>query len=489
MRRTLTALLFLALVACADGQADPAPRQTDERGVGEHLRMDRPRAPQLATLTFTIESGTCSQSSRPRLSGVAVDEQAKTVTVTAKVFHPKASKADGGICGGVGVSIPVAVTLERPLGDRRVLDGSCSPPEEVIEVDEDRQPCTPTERALAEEDAVGTWAPMDAGPLAPRGEPKGVWTGNRLIVVSGIDIPRYAPFADGASYDPTTDKWTRIAPRPDPGRALAVAWTGKEMFALGTTAGYELDRPQSAHLYNPKTDTWRPASVPRHFGQLNVFWTGSEILVWDEIGGQLFDPITNTWREIPPMTMQGGSIGASAEWSDASRELAVLGGFDPMNGDPGNVAVFLFAPATGKWRRAADAPVKLGSRSFTYAAMVGDEELFTEASVDAARTVAYDAGRDRWRKLPSFDRGDGMTYSQSVFIGNQRGVMWTGNDARPLQMIDLDRARWAHAAAPGPMPGPGGAMVWTGREVLLFGGPLMWDQDARNRAWRWTPPA
>ena len=97
----------------------------------------------------------------PRLDEVVVDEGDHAVTVTASIIE---TESEGRMCAGVGFDVRVPVELKRSLGGRKILDGSCSPPAQVIGVDEQREPCAQTELKKAQEGAIGKWERFDAGP-------------------------------------------------------------------------------------------------------------------------------------------------------------------------------------------------------------------------------------------------------------------------------------------------------------------------------------
>ena len=336
--------------------------------------------------------------------------------------------------------------------------------------------------------ASGSWEELDAGPLAPRAEPQAVWTGAEMIVVGGLDVERYAAFADGAVYDPRRGTWRRIPERPDPGRIMVAAWTGAELFALGAREGVELKEVRSVHLYDPRANRWRAASPPpRGFDSPEeAWWTGHEVLVWQFGGGMLYDPQTDTWRDIPPADVPGASAPGRAEWLDGAGLLAVQGATRPESGGPLRPALFLFDPESARWRQAAPPPGAVAGFNGATAAWLGREVVFNPFPGEAAR--AYDPTADSWRLLPSLElaRDQGTGYFTGLPIGDVGGVVRVGDSAHPLVVLTAGGA-WSYPPAPpGPVPAPGGAVVWTGSEVLLWGRPDGPGAQG-NAAWRWTP--
>jgi hypothetical protein len=172
---------------------------------------------------------------------------------------------------------------------------------------------------------------LPRSPLAPSQSPLGAWTGRELILlVSGFDPdgkPYPARLARAAAYNPTTNKWRRIATPPE--RGGAAAWDGRELLVVG--AGQSA---RSTLAYNPATNRWRRlASIPSvRFGASTV-WTGKRLYVWggQDAGastsrpdGAAYDPRTNRWLTISRAPMAAGVGGSLVTWT--GRSLIVWGG-------------------------------------------------------------------------------------------------------------------------------------------------------------------
>lgn len=98
--------------------------------------------------------------------------------------------------------------------------------------------------------ASDRWRQLSRSPLTPRDSPAAVWSGRELVVWGGIGLPGagdsgpldqvierrtiLAPVADGAAYDPATDRWRPLEPVPLLGRGKAIAaWDGGGMLMWG----------------------------------------------------------------------------------------------------------------------------------------------------------------------------------------------------------------------------------------------------------------
>jgi hypothetical protein len=482
MQTRYVALGLLAALAACGTEAKAPGAAVDNPS---HLRLSVAPLPADTKLTFTISSGKCSTADPdPRLDEVVVDEGDTEVTVTASIIE---TESEGRMCAGGGFEVTVPVELKRSLGDRKILDGSCLPPAQVIGVNEQREPCAQTDLEKAQEGAIGKWEPFDAGPLAPRSEPKSVWTGTEMLVVGGLT--EEGPVNDGAAFHPSTDKWRRIPDMPHQGRVLAVVWTGRELMTLSMTGTDTLLGPNSSganavHLFDPRTDTWRSGpDAPTGLIFPYLAWTGTEAIVWSQGRGGMFDPSTNAWRELPPVGIVTMMPGSRGKWIPKPGVLAVQGNLEPGSSDVRNTGIALFDPKTNQWSGPFKPPIPLSAQA--EAVVVGSLEVF--AAEFAGPAIAFDAVSREWSEIASAPGPRSPGYFIGIPIDADRAIVRLGGDAVPLGLVDIKTGEWSHAAAPGGMPSPDGAFVWTGKEVLLWGQPFETGPDMTPRAWRWSP--
>lgn len=141
-----------------------------------------------------------------------------------------------------------------------------------------------------------SWRPIGNSGLAARMEPTAVWTGSEMIVFGGVDAtkPGWLSYGDGARYNPFTDSWTPLPSGGAPGSRTGhtAVWTGERMIIWG---GREL--PSDARLndgasYHPGSDTWAslsPYGAPQARALHAAVWTGNEMIVWGGDAGSLLD--------------------------------------------------------------------------------------------------------------------------------------------------------------------------------------------------------
>ena len=138
-----------------------------------------------------------------------------------------------------------------------------------------------------------------------RANHKSVWTGTEMIIWGGSSAAASTYFpTDGARYNPTTDTWTAMSDVNAPAGVLngTAVWTGTEMIVWGGDSGLSTQL-NTGGRYNPTTDTWTPTSttgaVPTGRVYHSAVWTGSEMIVW---GGATLSGFTNTGGRYNPST-------------------------------------------------------------------------------------------------------------------------------------------------------------------------------------------
>lgn len=165
--------------------------------------------------------------------------------------------------------------------------------------------------------ATGAWSPISpVGALAPRRDAAYVWTGSELLVWGGRyrEDPYSTPsYSDGAFWNPTSDSWTPIPPRPAGFYSWNTAATnGTEVLFLGAPAIVELDLA---------TLTWRSnaALTPIFYGEIDpsdVFWTGDRFVVWQNKGGIVVHPIDAGPSSVSLLSPPANATGVGAEYVD-----------------------------------------------------------------------------------------------------------------------------------------------------------------------------
>lgn len=321
-----------------------------------------------------------------------------------------------------------------------------------------------------------TWTPISTTGSAAWFGHDMVWTGSELIVW-GRDLYCCAA-PPGGRYDPATDKWSPISTiGAPPGESGSLVWTGREVLVWNPVNG-------SGGRYDPATDSWRPISTvgaPSKRDRTTVVWAGHEMIVWGGISlaiealndGGRYDPVTDSWR---PVTTAGAPVPRGEHVAvGTDREMIVWGGYPkygPNMRDGGRYDL-----STDSWRPTSLANA-LDGRYQASAVWTGREMIVWGGDGVGGYPNSgrrYDPASDVWTTTSTgvnapLGRTRPLllwTGHEMIVVGGHRG----GDPVGPGARYNPDFNTWAPLATLGaPGNDPGARAVWTGREVLVWGG-------------------
>jgi hypothetical protein len=309
-----------------------------------------------------------------------------------------------------------------------------------------------------------------------------VWTGTEMIVAGvnpGSDGTFIHPTELAEAYNPATDTWRELAEPPATSSLCPrnAVWTGKEMLVWGC----------ELLAYDPVANAWRRlADPPTRHGI--VAWTGRELIGWGggccgdaSDDGSAYDAATNTWRKLAPAPVAGQQSPVGA-WT--GRELVVFNGRGPDGTRVGGAA---YNPNTDTWRRIPSQPA---IRPGAIAVYDGNEIHVLGAHRDTV--YSFNPRNSHWRQLPPTELGvDGLV------------AVWTGNrliaSGATTTAYEPPTDVWT-TLSPSPLgPRQGAQGVWTGRELIVWGGvvptaagtsnsPRYLTDGAAFRPPKYTPP-
>lgn len=277
-----------------------------------------------------------------------------------------------------------------------------------------------------------TWTPLaTTGAPTARFTYATVWTGCEMLIWGGSQQPY------GGRYNPETNTWSVMSNVGQPSNASSnspAVWTGEEMIAWNgflATGG----------RYNPNTDSWTTVSsteAPASRSNHTMVWTGSEAIVWGGVTGSAtylnsggrYAPDTDTWSALPETGAPAARRAHRAVWD--GENLIIWGGF---NGEAiGNGA--RYSPETNSWSaipsnaalspRASPAMVWTGTHVILWGGAFGPTGCGAEGEFCAL--------------------GDGALYEPG-------SGLWT-----PLLQANAPAPRWRPTT------------VWTGKEIIVWGG-------------------
>ena len=274
---------------------------------------------------------------------------------------------------------------------------------------------------------------------SPRESHTAVWTGNEMIVWGGHRNGFGYP-TNGARYNPSTDSWTATSTSAPPARdSHSAVWTGSEMIVWG---GFRNNQVlNTGGRYNPESDSWLStpvANAPAARLWHTAVWSGSEMIIWGgssnggtvplyNTGGK-YNPTTNTWTATNAATAPPGREFNTVVWTGS--EMIVWGGYNPWEGGYLNAGA-RYNPMTDNWTTTS--PNALNGREFHTAVWTGREMIIW-------------GGRYIINGTTSVPLNTGGRYNP-------------GNDSWILTAVSsAPEARLGHTA------------VWTGSEMIIWGG-------------------
>ncbi len=363
-----------------------------------------------------------------------------------------------------------------------------------------------------------------------------VWTGSEMIVWGGdADFYSYSYFNSGGRYNPSTNSWTAtsLTNAPSARTEHTAVWSGSEMIVWG---GYNGSNLSTGGRYNPNTDSWTVTSTtnaPDPRADHTAVWTGSEMIIWGgyngcnlNTGGR-YDPSTDSWTVTDGTGAPAGRTYHTAVWSGS--EMIVWGGYDGLylntggrynpSADSWTVTSTTNVPDGRYWHRA----VWIGSEMIVWGGWNGSGYLNTGGR--------YNPGTDSWTVTSGTNAPATRTFHTAVWTGSQM-IVWGGWNGSYLNtggrycaaaqattptptLTASSTATPSPTASPRPTPTPratrmstggcindswtptitanapdardGHTAVWTGSEMIIWGGSNFSSPYELNTGGRYTP--
>jgi len=336
--------------------------------------------------------------------------------------------------------------------------------------------------------ATDTWTfTNSSGAPTARSGHTAVWTGNEMIVWGGQD-QNFFPVNTGGKYNPGADSWipTSTTNAPDGRTEHSAVWTGSQMIVWG--GNNEFNDLNTGGRYNPDTDTWTPTSinnVPDARYRHTAVWTDSEMIVWggfssdsfqDLSTGGRYDPNTDSWTPTTTNNVPDARYRHTAVWTDS--EMIVWGGFNSESFEDLNTGG-RYNPITNSWTAtnttAPDAR-ELHTAVWTGSEMIiwGGSTFFSDVFNTGGR---YNPGTDSWTATSTINAPDGRNSHTAVWTGSEM-IIWGGFSGFPDSLnlntggrYDPSTNSWTATNTYNvPDPRSGHTAVWTGSEMIVWGG-------------------
>ncbi|MCL4544117.1 MAG: hypothetical protein M1118_05890 [Chloroflexi bacterium] len=285
--------------------------------------------------------------------------------------------------------------------------------------------------------------------------------------------------------------WTPLAETGAPGANAfhTAVWTGREMLIWG---GGPADAPGNrgslgaGATYTPGRHTWQ--SITR-YGAPSVrsfhtaVWTGREMLIWGGIisafirdNGGSYDPSTDRWTAIAPWPDLSGRYGHTAVWT--GREMLIWGG---NGGPPYQYQGAAYDPSTRSWRLLPNASFL--SRRWWHTAVWTGREMLIWGGQTVSQIPAwipqdtggrYNPATNTWQPIASTG-APGPRYGHTAVWTGSEMLIWGGKDAKGYlgdgAAYDPRTNTWRPLPMAGaPSPRARQTAVWTGTAMLVWGG-------------------
>lgn len=330
-----------------------------------------------------------------------------------------------------------------------------------------------------------TWLGTSTGVNCPTGRsnPSAIWTGTEMIIWGGT-----GPVNSGGRYNPTSDTWvpTSTGGNCPSARSFHTAiWTGAEMIAWGGFGPSYFNN--TGGRYTLATDTWQSTSTgsscPSARWYHTAIWTGTEMIIWGGHDGALplgsggrYNPSANTWQP----TNAGSSCPTpryyhSGVWTGT--HLVVWGGND---GTTGLNTGGKYDPYIDTWQSTSTGANCPSSRVLQSAVWTGRKMIVwggdrTSPYFHLNDGGQYDPVTNTWQTI--YSGPGGRSRHAAVWSGNEM-IIWggvlndqpyytnTGGRYNPVTDAWVATNRGGYC----PWARENATAVWTGSEMLLWGG-------------------
>lgn len=220
----------------------------------------------------------------------------------------------------------------------------------------------------------------------------------------------------------TPAHWTDTAPAPFDGALDAAAvWTGEEVLLFGGhTGGQVPNAEQISAAYSPVSDTWRQLAEPAGMAPVvAATWAGDVAVVTAKTGGSVYDPGSDSWRDLPPVppdfAMAGRSnLFAQAVWT-GSQLFVPIELYTQGDNLSYSVQLVAFDLDTWTWASAASTGMGMFDNPVDWNREGPTPALWADGFVVLDPPLTAGGGAETWVLDP--DKGRGSTVSEENYAG------------------------------------------------------------------------
>ncbi len=380
----------------------------------------------------------------------------------------------------------------------------------------------------------GGWSRLPDAPIDGRSGHASVWTGTEMIVAGGVrtlpgsgrdgGIAVRGPSsslvefhqtrdAAAAAFEPRERQWRKLPDMPSTPWALyASVWTGEEALFVGTReTGRRVDGivvEPTLYAYSPVANQWRSEPIPTEVALSDgvaAVWTGAELLLWgyaknafdSEPLSLRYDPDQHAWRAMARGPLSYREMPGAA-WTGS--ELIVFGGGGddgrPVDTRPGGGSGAAYDPGRDAWRELPSSP--LPEVKDPVVVWTGDALIVWGGNTGPSNPrsgALYLPRTDEWRRIadaPIVGRNEAVAaWTGSALLVAEGSSSYADSGEAPdhLGIYRPASDTWERVPQPAPVA-CGSAGVWTGGELLLWGGEIGGCgtiDGSRRGGWIFTP--
>lgn len=248
--------------------------------------------------------------------------------------------------------------------------------------------------------------------------------------------------------------------------------------------------------YHPATDSWVATSTmnaPAGRSFHTVIWTGAQMIVWgghDASGvefntGGKYDPHTDEWTVTSTTNAATARSRHTAVWT--GNEMLVWGGTPNIQGSQYINTGGSYNPVTDSWRSMsttnAPSPRSVHTAVWTGSEMIvwGGSENSSYSSPYLSSGGRYDPNADNWTATSVIDVPVARAGHTAIWTGHEMIVWGGGSSDEPFWLnsggrYDPGKDAWTPIATTNnaPIGHTGHTAAWTGSEMIVWGGTSRW---------------
>lgn len=349
------------------------------------------------------------------------------------------------------------------------------------------------------------WEEIADGPLSARNRATVIWTGREALVVGGdtfvcpgdCDAPDIPLLADGAAYDPATDRWRRIADAPIGFVSAPAAVVGEDIYVSVAGSGRS-GGPATLLRYSIADNIWEEIAVPDGFALTSELASMPDALVGysettaesesenGEASDWLYNPVTERWSGLADDPL-GPSFLRNLVWAGDKLWLFAKSIDDVESGHPPVAEVASYDPGTGVWRQESTSDMLTTGPWLVEGSILVNPSLGCAnggPDEDWGRCVPnggrYDIATNTWMSLPDEPEAGTTSVVGSGAVGTSGAVFLVPGG----HLLDVQSDRWQRLPAiPGDGPRIERQLSSIGTDAFAFGSDD--DSIALADGWVW----